>query len=1052
MLRLGLDIGTNSIGWCLFNLAEIDAEYPSFVDGGVRIFSDGRNPKDNKPLSQQRSQMRGMRRNKDRKNERYKDLIEYLKSFDFINEVNNQEIFSVNPYEARSIAIEEGAYQKYCIRAILHLCKRRGYQSNRKQASDKDGGKIKKGIDALKSELRNKTLGHYLSEKYDEHNPVHKIRFFGDTESKLYPLRDMYLDEFKLIKSVNYDLFTSVQWEEIEKLIFYQRPLKPQEKGKCRFFPKEDRIYKADPLFQKYRILQEISNLRYSSQTKYAGEKDLTADQKSVIIQKLHTTKEVKFSSLSKLKDKNKKPIFDDEVKFNLNEKGKEALKGLATDIDFSKSECFGNNWSSLSDQQKSDLVHRVLNAETDKDLIVDLITEYKLTEEQAKECAAVKLERGVGGVSAKFIMLILPELEKGLPYHEAVKILGSHHSNFNTGEYFEYLPYYGQILEGSTVGIKGDTDPEKEPEKYYGKVTNVTVHVALNQIRKVVNEIIKRHGRIHEIVVETTRDLGKSAEERNKISSQQESNKKDNERINRELKNLNIENPSRGDRIKYKLWEELGKDEGLRKCVFTGRKIGASDLFNGLVEVEHILPLSRTIDDSYGNKTLAFRDANQMKGERSPFEAFGHIREGETAWENILARAGALPAFKSRRFNENAMEKYLEENQFIARQLTDTAYIARSVRKYLSAICDPYKIHNVPGRLTAELRHNWQLNHLLSEGGEKNRDDHRHHLIDAFVIGLTERGLIQKISTLTAKNVNLKSGKIKYPALPEKLKKDFSEAFPHILTSYKPDRDHGGCLFAKTAYGVLNETDAFKAATPDYTLVTRKKITDLSEKEIDAIRDQKHREAIIALYEKEKIADIINKKDREKAFKNMLQQYSEETGVKRLRILVSKGNARIIASAPYKAYMLDGYSFCDIYKVTTVKGKTEYKGHFVPTIEALQITGDTQAQGEANHKIVIEFKKSLDRKKYITATAKKMMRLYKNDVVSLTEDDKTEYYKVFGLYRSNKSLDVRPLNNPQDEKQISISTLIKNQLKRVNLSPIGKVSKYGSNANCGAV
>jgi CRISPR/Cas system Type II protein with McrA/HNH and RuvC-like nuclease domain len=73
--------------------------------------------------------MRGMRRNKDRKNERYKDLIEYLKSFDFINEVNNQEIFSVNPYEARSIAIEEGAYQKYCIRAILHLCKRRGYQS-----------------------------------------------------------------------------------------------------------------------------------------------------------------------------------------------------------------------------------------------------------------------------------------------------------------------------------------------------------------------------------------------------------------------------------------------------------------------------------------------------------------------------------------------------------------------------------------------------------------------------------------------------------------------------------------------------------------------------------------------------------------------------------------------------------------------------------------------------------------------------------------------------------------------------------------------------------
>ena len=64
--RLGLDLGTNSIG---FALVAIDSNKNAnkIIKTGVRIFSDGRNPKNKEPLSVARRNFRGARRNRDRK-------------------------------------------------------------------------------------------------------------------------------------------------------------------------------------------------------------------------------------------------------------------------------------------------------------------------------------------------------------------------------------------------------------------------------------------------------------------------------------------------------------------------------------------------------------------------------------------------------------------------------------------------------------------------------------------------------------------------------------------------------------------------------------------------------------------------------------------------------------------------------------------------------------------------------------------------------------------------------------------------------------------------
>ena len=52
--RLGLDIGTNSIGWAAIELNDDRPKPGPLLCSGVRVFPDGRNPKDKQSLAAQR--------------------------------------------------------------------------------------------------------------------------------------------------------------------------------------------------------------------------------------------------------------------------------------------------------------------------------------------------------------------------------------------------------------------------------------------------------------------------------------------------------------------------------------------------------------------------------------------------------------------------------------------------------------------------------------------------------------------------------------------------------------------------------------------------------------------------------------------------------------------------------------------------------------------------------------------------------------------------------------------------------------------------------------
>lgn len=72
--------------------------------------------------------------------------------------------------------------------------------------------------------------------------------------------------------------------------------------------------------------------------------------------------------------------------------------------------------------------------------------------------------------------------------------------------------------------------------------------------------------------------------------------------------------------------------------------------------EIEHIIPISRCLDDSFANKTLCHAEENRRKHGKTPWEAYSRDQE---KWEGILQRvkkfSGDMAEEKLNRFKMDA-------------------------------------------------------------------------------------------------------------------------------------------------------------------------------------------------------------------------------------------------------------------------------------------------------------------------------------------------------------------------------------------------------------
>src|SRR5579883_771065 len=120
--RLGLDIGTNSIGWWAVTLDAAGKPNGSLA-AGVRIFGDGRNPKDGSSLAVERRIPRGMRRRRDRYLRRRAELMEELIVLRLMpaDEAERQALAALDPYELRAKALDRPLSPHELGRVLFHL-------------------------------------------------------------------------------------------------------------------------------------------------------------------------------------------------------------------------------------------------------------------------------------------------------------------------------------------------------------------------------------------------------------------------------------------------------------------------------------------------------------------------------------------------------------------------------------------------------------------------------------------------------------------------------------------------------------------------------------------------------------------------------------------------------------------------------------------------------------------------------------------------------------------------------------------------------------------
>lgn len=823
--RLSLDLGSTSLGWAMVRLNSLD-EPCAIIKAGVRIFNDGRNPKDGSSLAVTRRTARAMRRRRDRLLKRKARMVRTLLEHGFFpeDEAERKKLERLDPLALRDKGLDHPLTPNEFARALFHINQRRGFKSNRKtDKKENDGSALKKAIGQVHQELLVtgcRTVGEWLWERHENGKPI-RARYRENRviqeggKPKIEKSYDLYIDralieaEFDALwaKQAEFDqqVFNETARVELKDCLLYQRELKPVVPGRCTLLPDEKRAPLALPSQQRFRIYQEVNHLRLLKEN--LAEEQLTLDQRNQIVQALETSNKCTFTKIRKL--------IGFSGQFSIEDDKRTELKGNATSAILSKKDMFGLQWQGFSDSLQDEIVLQLLTEENEGKLIEWLQSKTAVDEATAIVIANAHLPEGFGSLSIKALDNILPILKSDVvTYDKAVTSSGfAHHSHISpgaTGEILAELPYYGQALQRH-VGF-GTGDAEDHIEKRVGKIANPTVHIGLNQVRTVVNALIKRYGHPSEVIVEVARDLKQSQEMRKEDQKRQAENQARNKRFRGEIALLTGTDPDQVKAIdvqKMILWNELNRDNVAdRRCPYGGVQISANMLLSDQVEIEHILPFSRTLDDSLNNKTVAMRQANRIKGNRTPWEARLDFAAQGWAVENMLTRAEMMPKNKRYRFGETGYAQWLRDDKgFLARALNDTRYLSRLAREYVSLIC-PQNTRAIPGKMTAMLRAKFGLNAILGQNGEKNRNDHRHHAVDACVIAVTDQGMLQRFANASASARERQLNRlVETMPLPwDTYREHVRRAMDNIWVSHKPDHGHEGAMHNDTAYGLLGE------------------------------------------------------------------------------------------------------------------------------------------------------------------------------------------------------------------------------------------------------
>ncbi|MDO6433273.1 HNH endonuclease domain-containing protein [Flavitalea sp. BT771] len=337
----------------------------------------------------------------------------------------------------------------------------------------------------------------------------------------------------------------------------------------------------------------------------------------------------------------------------------------------------------------------------------------------------------------------------------------------FHPSDIDSFLPAFKEVdtFTGHVTGRKLLNSPITE------SIRNPMAMRALYELRKLINYLIKQDiiDEYTHVIVEMARELN-DANRRKAIERYQSDRKRENDAYEREVRKIFSEQGRTlpGDMTTYVERYRLRKEQPRNVCMYTGRTISDTDLFDEFTtDIEHTLPRSLTFEDSLENKTIAFKFYNNhVKDKLFPSQLPNYSEDtGEytaieprlSDWKKLVedfenkieyakkrSRLASTKEVKDkaiedrhyyemhRRYWKSKLERFtltqITEG-FKNSQLVDTQLIAKYGVLFLKTLF--IRVRSTKGSITDKIKRVWGA---MGGDEKKNRTRHTHHAIDAII------------------------------------------------------------------------------------------------------------------------------------------------------------------------------------------------------------------------------------------------------------------------------------------------------------------------------
>lgn len=710
---LGLDIGITSVGYGV-----IDIDENKFLDYGVRLFKEG-----TAENNLERRTNRGARRLRSRKKNRIEDMKNLLQQYQILD-VNYTP--SNNPYQLRVKGLQESLTNDELTNVILHITKKRGSSLETIEDNEEAHKENEKTKDILNKNAILLKEGKYicqiqLARLQEEGRVKGEDNNFKTTDY----LKELHciLDNQKIDEQLKQKILQIVS----RRRKYYEGPgskisptpygryfinngkleyvdLIEKMRGKCSVYPQQLRAPKMSYSAELFNLLNDLNNLTIDQQNK------LTLEQKEKIIEIVHHKGNITPKQLASFLNV---PI--------------ENITGFRVDK---------NNKQLLTECKGYKIIKKVFESHDNLNLIADKQVIDNLAEVLTKNKGIEERYRYIYEKYPMFDKKLLKDLAniRGISgYHslslKAIKELNVEllNTELNQMQLIHQLEMSSKH-RNSTKGKKNIVGDEKA-------ILSPVVQRAQRETFKVVNKLRKIHGEFDTIVIETTRDKN-SQERKKRINQTQKYYETKNKEITSllEQKGFDVSTINAKTKLKVRLYLE---QEG--KSAYTLQPLDLHRVINDSTycEIDHIIPISVSLDDSLNNKVLATHQENQIKGNLSPMMAymknvFSDLGCTIQTYKTHVRNSKMSRKKKEYLLDERDITKYDTIKQFINRNLVDTSYTNRVVMNTLTNYFRDNgihtKVHTVRGSATDKIRKTINL--------RKDRDEnYLHHAIDALIV-----------------------------------------------------------------------------------------------------------------------------------------------------------------------------------------------------------------------------------------------------------------------------------------------------------------------------